>query len=177
MGRGSAFLSCLNSKLFLSRLCTPSPQLTSPNPHTSAPHTPAGNLPLPRQCGSKGSVGSSLLFPPLSLFFKSKGPEYLSFASCIPDTGSLRAPHPLEERCEQGATQAIPCTPHSLLIKVWTTAKQPKSFQTQTSRMSSLVMNLNTSKSKTKLVISRHFLHTHGDNEAQIKKKKKKKAG
>lgn len=65
-------MSCLNSKLFLSRLCTPSPQLTSPNPHTSAPHTPAGNLPLPRQCGSKGSVGSSLLFPPLSLFFLSQ---------------------------------------------------------------------------------------------------------
>lgn len=79
---GSAFLSCLNSKLVCEQTLhslTPA-NLTQPPRLCSAPHIPATNLPLARRCGSKGSLGSSLLFPPsLSLSLPSSLPPSLSF--------------------------------------------------------------------------------------------------
>lgn len=153
---------------------TPSPQLTSPiPPRLFAPHTPAGNLPLPRGRGSAGSAGSSLLLLSSSssflLSFKLKA---WIFVVCFMHSRhrTLRSHHPL---LREGPLQAIthdqkPHPPFLFFKSKFLGFGKWESFQTQFPRVSSVVFHLNTFKCKTKRLFSRHFHRIQGDCGAQV---------
>lgn len=104
------FLSCLNTN-FLSRLWSPSPQLTPTNPHYSPCRLPEEICLYPVNAVQRVHWVRLSLFS----FLLSKGFwGFLSFASCIPDTKSFTFWYPL-----QGSVNSLGKAGHLLHLELF----------------------------------------------------------